>query len=195
MIVNEGGFQAHCDIRSELPGRINILGDGVRIEIGKDVQAYQGLFLNLGTGCRLTVGDGCNLGALTIDARDHGTIEIEAGTAFVHTTAMNLAEPSTVIIGRGSLFATGTTIFTSDYHSILDLDSGRRINRARDVVIGPEVWVGERATILKGARIGPQSVIGFGSIVSGEIPANCVAAGNPAQVVRRNIRWTHALLD
>jgi acetyltransferase-like isoleucine patch superfamily enzyme len=194
MIVNDGGFQMHCEMQSDLPGRINILGDGVRIEIGKNVQAYPELSLNLGPGCRLVVGDRCHLGALTTDARDRGFIEIEEDTAFVHSTALNMPEPSTIIIGHGCLFGTETAIFTSDYHSILEMGSGRRLNHARDVVVGPQVWMGVRATILKGTRIGPQSVIGFGAVVSGEIPANCVAAGNPARIVKRNVRWTHALL-
>ena len=182
-------------MQSELPGRIVIGGEGVRIRIGRDVQALPNLDLVLGPNCSLSVGNGCFLNALTMDARDRGMVEIDDGVSFVHATGLHLAEASTIIIGRSCLFATDTKIFTSDYHSILDANTGRRVNHARDVVIGPEVWFGERATVLKGARIGPQSIIGFSAVVSGEIPANCVAAGNPARVVRRGVRWTHALID
>ncbi len=52
------------------------------------------------------------------------------------------------------------------------------------VEIGDNVFVGMGARILKGARIGDDAVIGAGSVVTGEIPAGVVAAGNPARVVR-----------
>lgn len=62
-----------------------------------------------------------------------------------------------------------------------------------DIEIGPEVWVGHRATILKGSRIGRGAIIGFGSVVAGNVPEYTVAAGNPAKVIRRNVKWKHDL--
>lgn len=51
------------------------------------------------------------------------------------------------------------------------------------VVIGNDVWIGARVTILPGARIGDGAVIGAGSVVSGEISAKTVVAGNPARPI------------
>ncbi|WP_242175724.1 sugar O-acetyltransferase [Priestia koreensis] len=50
--------------------------------------------------------------------------------------------------------------------------------------IGNNVWIGAQAVILPGVRIGDNSVIGAGSIVTKDIPANVVAVGNPCKVVR-----------
>lgn len=52
------------------------------------------------------------------------------------------------------------------------------------ITIGDRVWCGVRVTILGGARIGSDVVIGAGSVVTGDIPSNCVAAGVPARVLR-----------
>lgn len=52
-----------------------------------------------------------------------------------------------------------------------------------DVVIGDDVWLGTRAVVLPGARIGAGAIIGAGALVRGEIPANAIAVGTPARVV------------
>ncbi len=54
----------------------------------------------------------------------------------------------------------------------------------KPVIIEDGVWVGANAIVLKGSKIGKGSVIGAGSVVSGEIPPMCIAAGNPARVIK-----------
>jgi galactoside O-acetyltransferase len=53
-----------------------------------------------------------------------------------------------------------------------------------DVHIGKNVWIGAGALILPGVSIGDNSVIGAGSVVNKDIPANVVAVGNPCRVLR-----------
>ena len=55
----------------------------------------------------------------------------------------------------------------------------------RPITLGENVWVGGGSTILSGVTIGANSVIGAGSVVTKDIPANVIAAGNPARVIRR----------
>ncbi len=52
------------------------------------------------------------------------------------------------------------------------------------IVLDRNVWIGARATILKGVTIGENSIVGLGSIVRQSIPANVVTIGNPAQIVK-----------
>jgi acetyltransferase-like isoleucine patch superfamily enzyme len=60
------------------------------------------------------------------------------------------------------------------------------------VRIGDRVWIGARATILKGVRVGEGAVIGAGSVVTRDVPARALVAGNPARVVRENVAWREA---
>lgn len=54
------------------------------------------------------------------------------------------------------------------------------------IVIGDDVWIGARCQILKGVHIGARSIIAAGSIVTKDVPEDCVAAGVPAKVVKKN---------
>ena len=55
------------------------------------------------------------------------------------------------------------------------------------VVIGENCWIGRNVSIMKGVTIGDNCVIAANSVVTKSIPANCIAAGNPAKVVKTNI--------
>jgi len=59
-----------------------------------------------------------------------------------------------------------------------------KLPQSDPVIIEDHVWIGTRAVILPGVRIGSRAVIGAGSIVTKDIPPRCVAAGNPARVLR-----------
>ena len=53
------------------------------------------------------------------------------------------------------------------------------------MVIGNNVWVGAQAVILKGVTIGDDSVVGTSAVVTSDVPAGVVVAGNPARIVKR----------
>jgi maltose O-acetyltransferase len=55
---------------------------------------------------------------------------------------------------------------------------------SRPVTIGKNVWLGAGSAILKGVNIGENSVVGFGAVVTDDVPPNCVVAGNPARIVK-----------
>ena len=58
------------------------------------------------------------------------------------------------------------------------------LESARPIRIGNDVWIGGGAVVLPGVTIGDRSVVGAGSVVVRSVPADCVAVGNPARVVR-----------
>lgn len=59
-----------------------------------------------------------------------------------------------------------------------------KLEAARPITIGDNVWIGGGAVVLPGVTIGDNSVIGAGAVVTKDVPANVVAVGNPARVVR-----------
>ncbi len=65
----------------------------------------------------------------------------------------------------------------------------------RPVVIDDDVWIGVNACILPGVHIGYHAVIGAGSVVTSDVPAYSVAAGNPARVIKAYDHETHSWID
>ncbi|MCH4017747.1 MAG: hypothetical protein LKE74_04740 [Prevotella sp.] len=58
--------------------------------------------------------------------------------------------------------------------------------KKQPIVIGNDVWLGANCLILKGVTIGARTIIGAGSVVTKDIPADCIAAGNPCEVIKIN---------
>lgn len=148
----------------------------------------------------------CNEGICEIGAnRFKGTIRVGESASVtigdkVTCTAhcyISTAERASVTIGQDCMLASRNEIRADDAHPIFSVATGKRVNMPKDIHIGSHVWLGAGASVLGGARIGDGSVIGFGSIVKSHIPNNCVAAGIPAKVVRRDIAWErpHLTLD
>lgn len=102
---------------------------------------------------------------------------------------ISAVEGVSVVIGDDVMFASRNEIRADDGHPIFDVHTGKRVNVARSIRIGPHSWIGAGAAVLAGASVGQGSVIGFGSIVTGHIPNNCIAVGSPAKVVRKDIAW------
>ena len=79
--------------------------------------------------------------------------------------------------------AVGITVYITDadWHGVYDRVS---FGRAEAVHLKKNVWVGDGAIVCKGVTIGENSIIGAGAIVVNPIPDNCIAAGNPAVIVK-----------
>jgi acetyltransferase-like isoleucine patch superfamily enzyme len=94
-----------------------------------------------------------------------------------------------ITIGCRCLIAGGTMIADYDGHPLdAALRSAGRTSPASDiqpVVLGDDVWVGYGAVVLKGVRIGNRAIVGAKSVVTRDVPSDCVVAGNPARVIRR----------
>ncbi|MCP4158845.1 MAG: acyltransferase [Deltaproteobacteria bacterium] len=87
-----------------------------------------------------------------------------------------------ITIGDSCMIASNVYITDSDWHDIYD--RALPVGTTRPVIIDDNVWVGDSAIICKGVSIGKNSIIGAGSVVTCDIPANVIAAGNPAKIVK-----------
>jgi acetyltransferase-like isoleucine patch superfamily enzyme len=99
-------------------------------------------------------------------------------------------------IGARTMVAHGVQIFDNDSHPLdprdrhadyLNLIEGRPRTHfipSAPVEIGEDCWVGANSIVLKGVTIGARSVVAAGSVVTADIGEDCLAAGNPARVIR-----------
>lgn len=128
--------------------------------IGKKVDKSFGLFPPFTTDCgkNITLGKG---------------VFINAGCRF--------QDQGGIIIGDGALIGHNTVIATLN-HAFEPENRGDMI--PSPVKIGKNVWIGSNSTILPGVTIGDNAIIGAGSVVTKDIPADMIAVGNPARVIR-----------
>ena len=87
-----------------------------------------------------------------------------------------------ISIADNCMFAAGAYITDADWHDVYDRT--RSIGATRPVVLHNNVWIGDGAIVCKGVSIGENTVIGAGSVVTSDIPADVIAAGNPARVIK-----------
>jgi maltose O-acetyltransferase len=156
--------KARLPLSVRLTGRILLRGDG-DVEFGRGVTLVGNVapieFVSY-KGARISIGDHTfiNYGS-SITAHDQ------------------------VKIGSHCLLGHYALILDNNEHGV---EQREVMPPSASVIIEDHVWVGSRTIILPGLRVGHHSVVGAGSVVTKDIPANCLAVGNPARVVRRFVR-------
>lgn len=95
---------------------------------------------------------------------------------------------NSITIGDDCAIAGDVLIQDTDFHPILD-EKGNEKPISKPIMIGNKVWICANAIILKGVTIGDGAIVAAGAVVTKDVPARCVVAGNPAKVVRENVIW------
>lgn len=190
-IIDRGQDNLVIGEHEHITGTVEFTGNEARVEIGLGCTANH-VVLQVGQKGEVSIGAHCSLGRFEayLHKPSRLTIGAETGMGWVRVL---MHESATCSIGKQCLFSTGIDISVSDMHSIFDRATGDRINPAKPISIGENCWIGEGVMILKGATIGGGSIIGARSVVTGNVPAHCAAAGNPARVVRENVFWKYDL--
>ena len=114
-------------------------------------------------GAKIEIGDNVGLSGVTVYARKG------------------------ITIGENTLIGGNSKIFDNDFHPLEAQSRNENVEEeiaVKEVVIGKNCFIGCNAIILKGTHLGDGCVVGAGSVVSGEFPANSVIAGNPAKVIK-----------
>jgi len=113
---------------------------------------------------------------------DYG-YNIEIGDNFFANMNLVILDGAKVTIGNNVFIAPNVGIYTAGH----PLDVERRnlgLEYAFPINIGNNVWIGGGVSILPGVSIGDNAVIGSGSVVTKDVPANMLAAGNPCKIIR-----------
>lgn len=113
-------------------------------------------------------------------------VTIGTGTRFygVEDIVVDLTRPCLIEIGNNVAITRGVILLTHGYDWMVLRDLFDEVLASSGkITIEDNVFIGMRALILKGVRIGKNTIVGAGSVVTRDIPANSVAAGNPARVI------------
>lgn len=158
--------------------------------------------IHIGLGCKLLGGENIKIGAKTslgkhaiITAwREHNghhynpSIEIGSNCSigdYVHISSVNR-----IVIGDGVLTGRRVSILDNDHgdssFESLTLPPVERDLVYSEVVIGKNVWIGDKVTILKGVHIGEGTVVAANAVVTKDIPAYSIVGGCPAKIIKRN---------
>ena len=145
------------------------------VKLGHDVSIYH--FVNL-YGCE--IGDGSRIGSF---------VEIQKGARIGHNCKVSshtfICEGVTiedeVFIGHGVNFSNDNYPRATTAAGTLQSDSDWQVS---PIVVRRGASIGTGATILGGISIGPRAIVGAGSVVTKDVPADTIVAGNPARIIR-----------
>lgn len=165
-----------CPLDVTIVPTVRVIG-GKRIWIGHRVALHRHTVLSTWTTynghptgsacCGIVIGNDCNIGERA------------------HITAI-----SKITLGDGVLLGKDVTISDNSHGAVngteIDLPPhDRKLFSKGPVLIGNNVWIGDKAVILPNVTIGTGAVIGAGSVVTKDVPAYCIACGRPATIIRK----------
>ena len=160
---------------------------------GKHIRICPPLFVN--GGKYVTIGDNFSmLERARIEAIDCYTTqtfkpEIIIGNNVAISSACLWAHQK-IVIGNNVRIGGDCIVIDSDCHSLNYVHRRGAVSdmlntKSKQITIEDDVMIGARCIILKGVVIGARSVIGAGAVVTRSIPADCIACGNPAKIIKR----------
>ncbi len=139
-------------------------------------------------GAPIELGDFVNVVAssdmtvrLAIWSEQPGRGRITVGKYCLICPGVRIGSVHEIRVGDNCMIASNAYLTDSDWHDIYNRIS---IGKTAPIRIENNVWIGDSAIICKGVTIGENSIVGAGAVVVDSIPANCVAAGNPARIVK-----------
>ena len=193
------GDGVHIKNDAEISSETITIGRNTRILGGAKVFAIEKFEIGANSVlCKCSIrGRRIRIGSHFYSSIHDGTmLEIGEGGAFnpksflrigdrcaVHNGIINLAMP--VEIGNGVVISNGTALYTHYFWQSAFEGYPQKIEGIR---IADGCSVGVRCTLLPGTSLGKNTVVGAGAVVTKKFPANCIVGGNPARVIRRNVR-------
>jgi acetyltransferase-like isoleucine patch superfamily enzyme len=175
--------------------KIKVRGTGNKVIICPKVMMRNCNIHISGIGCKVYIEGGrTNIHHCNIEVNgENSEVHIKKGFT-TEQVSLKACEGRKIIIGEDCMFSAGIYISTTDFHSIVNTETQARVNPAKDVHIGNHVWLAHGVSVLKGAIIDDNIVVGKSSIVTGKLDvSNSVYVGNPAKKVKTGISWKREL--
>lgn len=183
------------DIRLHVKGKNNIidlshikLGNGAKIFISivGDSNKLLGENISIGKSLYIVMGQNHpNFGPIK-----DSYLEIGSGTSIESMRYITFNSHTFCEVGRNCMFSSDITLWNTDAHPILDLQTKEIKNWVNGISIGNHCWLGEKSSVLKNSFIPDDCIIGYNTVVSGKLPkSHSIYAGNPAEFIKSGITW------
>lgn len=139
--------------------------------------------------CDLAIEGKISIGkGLYIRSKSHNRVEISVaseaqlniGEAVFINQGARIVATTSVTIGDRVLIGDEAIIIDNDFHGVFGCEP-----KQAPICIGNNVWIASRAIILRGVTIGDNCVIAANAVVAADVPANCLVAGNPARIIKK----------
>lgn len=166
-------------------GGVKVLaGEGSRLIFGKNSRIGKDVTITLEKNCLAELGDDCNLcDGTSIFLRSSSKVRIGNNCTLA---SVNIDAFHEINIGHNCVVARDVYMRDGDGHDILGLSGP---NYPEKIIVGSNVWLGGRVSILKGVELGDHCIVGNGSIVSKSFPPHSLIAGVPARVIKTGVSW------
>lgn len=162
----------------------------IGVKIGSGSKMFRGwMSCFLADNSTILIGDNCSFnsnGYQNHIGLNHRCIltTMNAGAQLVLGKNVGVSSSSitsfkSVVIGDNVRIGANCVITDGDFH----LDDPR-VGEPRPIVIEDNVWLGYGVIVMKGVRIGRNSIIGMNSVVTKDVPPNCIAAGTPCHYIK-----------
>ncbi|WP_373266128.1 acyltransferase [Hungatella hathewayi] len=196
------GESVCCKIEFKGYNNVVMLGSGINFQ---DVEIF------CWYGSTVKIEDGCRLIKTSVKCVENSSLFIDKNCSFgndcqfISKSSLQIGKDCTIqcsgfigadydspiSIGDDCMFSWPVYIRSNNSHALLDLvnEENTSVSKKHYVRIGNHVWIGQNVTVLFNTDIGDHAVIGAASLVNSVIPSNCIAAGNPARVIKENYSW------
>ena len=199
IIIIKKNTQINHDVLISARNGIIIIGENNNIERNTIIRLNQGELSigdnsTIGIDSRYAIANGSiNLGNKLNLCRngiidcDNGTIDIGSRTTINDNFYIGCSH-SKIKIGEDNMYSFFIKMNTGS-HEIVDMKTKKIINNTMPIVTGDHVWLGMGACLLPGCDVAEGSIVGAAALVNKSFPKNCICAGNPARIIRKNIKW------
>ena len=166
------------------------------VKLGAGCKFWKRTIFFLQPGASIIVGDRCSFRSdfssnlIGVNHRCIVSTHSQNASIFIGNncgfSGTSIGAKERIEIGNNVLVGANSTITDFDWHSLDPNDrDNQELVRSRKVVIEDNVWIGANCIILKGVRIGKNTVVGSGSIVTRDLEENSICGGNPCVIIKK----------
>lgn len=190
------------------------------LTIGKYFRA-ENMRIRIGSNCQIEIGDNITAIGSLWNFYDNAYCKISSDSRFGDNGFLSVCPYASITIGRGftvefeyimiampyteirfgedCMVSRRVSVQSNDGHDIFNVRTRQNTNateeiaKARKIIIGNHVWIGQDAMVFYNTNIGDGSIVGAKSLVKGAFPNNCIIGGNPARLIKKDTAWSRDL--